>query len=220
MWSWSGAASPARPPAWLRASRIPAVILEASSRPTGSWPRYYDTLRLFSPAAFSSLTGMPFPADPVLATGYRPSLHYLRELGAIDQHGAPIHVGGISTTHPGLVYIGLDNQRSFASNTLRGVSADADAAIATLAVHVRDAPGTIRLSKSARGTTGRTRTAHPGSSRGIVATSPKRRAQRPRSRRRAQAAACSCSSRGTRGLSPESAPRRGTSGSCRPSPPA
>jgi putative flavoprotein involved in K+ transport len=48
----------------LRAARIPSVILEASSRPTGSWPGYYDSLRLFSPAAFSSLTGMPFPADP------------------------------------------------------------------------------------------------------------------------------------------------------------
>ncbi|HEY3947135.1 MAG TPA: hypothetical protein VGL78_18070 [Solirubrobacteraceae bacterium] len=88
----------------------------------------------------------------ILATGYRPSLPYLRELGAVDRHRAPIHVGGISTTHPGLVYVGLDNQRSFASNTLRGVSADADAVIATLAAHVRDAPLSIGLSNSPHAT--------------------------------------------------------------------
>ena len=34
----------------LRELRMPTVILEASDRPTGSWPRYYDSLRLFSPA--------------------------------------------------------------------------------------------------------------------------------------------------------------------------
>ena len=40
------------------------------------------------------------PVDAIiLATGYRPSLDYLRELGAVDEHGAPLHVGGISSTH-------------------------------------------------------------------------------------------------------------------------
>src|SRR5215207_11712213 len=40
---------------------VPVVVLEAGDRPSGSWPRYYDSLRLFSPAAFSSMRGMPFP---------------------------------------------------------------------------------------------------------------------------------------------------------------
>ncbi|MBD9733838.1 NAD(P)/FAD-dependent oxidoreductase [Streptomyces sp. H28] len=41
------------------------VVLEASDRAAGSWPRYYDSLTLFSPARYSSLPGMPFPgADP------------------------------------------------------------------------------------------------------------------------------------------------------------
>ena len=39
----------------------------------------------------------------ILATGYRPSLDYLRELGALDADGGPLHVDGISTTHLGLV---------------------------------------------------------------------------------------------------------------------
>ena len=68
--------------------------------------------------------GQREPVDAIiLATGYRPSLDYLRELGALDADAAPIHVRGISSTHVGLVYLGLEYQRSFASNTLRGVSA-------------------------------------------------------------------------------------------------
>jgi putative flavoprotein involved in K+ transport len=81
----------------------------------------------------------------ILATGYRPSLGYLRGLGALDPSGAPLHAGGISTTHLGLVYLGLENQRSFASNTLRGVSADAAAVIAPLAAWIQDAPRAIGL---------------------------------------------------------------------------
>ena len=81
----------------------------------------------------------------ILATGYRPSLGYLRDLGALGPNGVPLHAGGMSTTHLGLVYLGLEYQRSFASNTLRGVSADAAAVTAPLAAWVRDAPRTIGL---------------------------------------------------------------------------
>jgi putative flavoprotein involved in K+ transport len=60
--------------------------------------------------------GQREPVDAIiLATGYRPSLDYLRELGALDGNAAPIHLGGISSTHVGLVYLGLEFQRSFAS---------------------------------------------------------------------------------------------------------
>ena len=48
----------------LRELRMPTVILEASDRPAGSWPRYYDSLRVFSPAGYSSMPGMPFPGSP------------------------------------------------------------------------------------------------------------------------------------------------------------
>ena len=87
------------------------------------------------------------PVDAIiLATGYRPSLDYLGELGALDASGAPLHVGGVSTTHLGLVYVGLEYQRSFASNTLRGVSADAAAVTAPVAAWVRDAPTAVGVS--------------------------------------------------------------------------
>lgn len=48
----------------LRESRLRFSILEAQREPHGSWPSYYDSLRLFSPAQFSSLPGLPFPGDP------------------------------------------------------------------------------------------------------------------------------------------------------------
>ncbi|MGH8967211.1 MAG: flavin-containing monooxygenase, partial [Actinomycetes bacterium] len=40
------------------------LVLEARERPTGSWPDYYDSLRLFSPARFSAMPDAPFPGDP------------------------------------------------------------------------------------------------------------------------------------------------------------
>ncbi|MGM0347246.1 flavin-containing monooxygenase [Streptomyces sp. Adlamb9] len=43
---------------------IKPVLLEASGQPTGSWPNYYDSLALFSPAQYSSLPGMAFPGNP------------------------------------------------------------------------------------------------------------------------------------------------------------
>lgn len=61
----------------------------------------------------------------LLATGYLPSLGYLAPLGALSPDGMPLHSGGISTTRPGLDYLGLEFQRSFASHTLRGEARDA-----------------------------------------------------------------------------------------------
>ena len=81
----------------------------------------------------------------ILATGYRPSLEYLRELGALEPDGTPVQVRGISGTHVGLVYLGLEHQRTFASNTLRGVSDDARAVIAPLVAWIRDAPARVGL---------------------------------------------------------------------------
>jgi putative flavoprotein involved in K+ transport len=81
----------------------------------------------------------------ILATGYRPSLDYLRALGALDSDGMPLHLGGISTTHPGLAYVGLEFQRSFSSNTLRGACRDARHVVAPLAAYARDAATAIGL---------------------------------------------------------------------------
>lgn len=81
----------------------------------------------------------------VTATGYRPSVEYLRELGALAPDGSPLHSGGLSSTHPGLVYLGLEFQRSFASNTLRGVGRDAAYVVPPLAAYVGKAPAVVGL---------------------------------------------------------------------------
>lgn len=79
----------------------------------------------------------------IFATGYRPDLDYLRPLGALDPTGAPLHAGGISATHPGLVYVGLEFQRSFSSNTLRGVARDARHVAAPLAAYAGGAAALV-----------------------------------------------------------------------------
>jgi putative flavoprotein involved in K+ transport len=40
------------------------LILDAGQSSGGNWRNYYDSLKLFSPAAYSSLPGMRFPAEP------------------------------------------------------------------------------------------------------------------------------------------------------------
>ncbi|MEV7169308.1 NAD(P)/FAD-dependent oxidoreductase [Streptomyces sp. NPDC093224] len=73
----------------------------------------------------------------ILATGYRPHLPYLAGLdGALDPAGDPHHRGGTSPTHAGLEFVGLEWQRSLASNTLRGVGRDAARAARRLASHL------------------------------------------------------------------------------------
>ncbi|QSB06050.1 flavin-containing monooxygenase [Natronoglycomyces albus] len=78
------------------------------------------------------------PVDTViLATGYRPNLGYLRGLGALDENDHPRHSAGLSLAHPGLGYLGIEAQRSFASNTVRGVMHDAHHVVKPIAAWVR-----------------------------------------------------------------------------------
>ena len=42
----------------------PCVVLDRNSRIGDNWRRHWDTLRLYSPARYDGLPGMPFPADP------------------------------------------------------------------------------------------------------------------------------------------------------------
>jgi putative flavoprotein involved in K+ transport len=45
----------------LSRNQMPFVILDASERVGDAWRKRWDSLRLFSPAAFDGLAGMPFP---------------------------------------------------------------------------------------------------------------------------------------------------------------
>src|SRR5262245_39380711 len=43
---------------------LPFAILDAHDRIGAAWRERWDSLRLFTPARFDSLDGMPFPASP------------------------------------------------------------------------------------------------------------------------------------------------------------
>jgi putative flavoprotein involved in K+ transport len=135
------------PPEWLRRYLGGRTVLD-----TGKYQHAVATGQLDRRPMFTAFgrDGVIWPGgtrervDTVLfATGYRPDLGYLHPLGALGDDGMPRHAGGISATHPGLVYLGLEFQRSFSSNTLRGVHRDADHVIAALAAHVHGAPAAI-----------------------------------------------------------------------------
>jgi putative flavoprotein involved in K+ transport len=48
----------------LRRAEVPFVVLERSGRVGDVWRDRFDSLRLYSPAKYDGLPGMPFPADP------------------------------------------------------------------------------------------------------------------------------------------------------------
>ncbi|WP_169082306.1 hypothetical protein [Paenibacillus sp. PL91] len=62
----------------------------------------------------------------IFATGFKPIIPYLYGVeGAVDDRGYAVQKGGVSSTVPGLYYLGLSGQRSFISATIRGVGSDA-----------------------------------------------------------------------------------------------
>jgi putative flavoprotein involved in K+ transport len=72
----------------------------------------------------------------VLATGYRPNLDYLRPLGILREDGRPYQRAGMARSVPGLYFVGLPFQISFASATLRGVGPDAELVVARARRHL------------------------------------------------------------------------------------
>ncbi|MFF5035690.1 flavin-containing monooxygenase [Nocardia salmonicida] len=136
------------PPEWLIRYVGGTLVMD-----TGDYQHALTTGRMDRRPMFTSFDtdrivwsdGTVETVDTVLfATGYRPNLEYLTELGALA-NGYPLHSAGVSTTHPGLVYVGLEFQRSFSSNTLRGVHRDAEYAITALAAHINRAPAKVGL---------------------------------------------------------------------------
>ena len=58
------------------------AVLEGGSEAVGSWPQYYDSLHLFSPAKHSSLPELTFPGDPDGYPSRDEVVAYLREYQA------------------------------------------------------------------------------------------------------------------------------------------
>jgi putative flavoprotein involved in K+ transport len=49
---------------YLRRAGLDFAILDAAQAPGGAWQHSWDSLRLFSPAGYSSLPGRPMPNQP------------------------------------------------------------------------------------------------------------------------------------------------------------
>ncbi|MGH3391714.1 MAG: flavin-containing monooxygenase [Actinomadura sp.] len=106
------------PPAWL-AQIVPGRLVND----TGAYQHALDTGVLDRRPMFTALDGDRViwsdgtgeHVDAVLlATGYLPNLNYLAGLGALDASGMPLHTSGLSLTHPGLAYVGLEFQHGSA----------------------------------------------------------------------------------------------------------
>lgn len=130
----------------LRFDLLPKALLKRVLRGTpvidrGTYRAALDSNELSHRAMFTAFTpdgviwadGSREQVDTVIfATGYRPHLPYLQQMGALDDIGRPRERHGISTTHPRLAYLGLELQRSFSSNTIRGVHRDAGYVVSAL----------------------------------------------------------------------------------------
>lgn len=66
----------------LVAQGLQPLVLEAGDEAAGSWPHYYDSLTLFSPAGYSALPGLRFPGDPERYPHRDEVVDYLRTYAA------------------------------------------------------------------------------------------------------------------------------------------
>ncbi|MBF6216076.1 NAD(P)/FAD-dependent oxidoreductase [Nocardia puris] len=138
------------------AASLGRIVKQAPTQPVLDEGRYRAALATGKPqrrVMFTAFTadGVVWPDGTrarvdtvVFATGYRPHLRYLAGTGALTDAGAPRHRQGVSLTHPGLGFLGLEWQRTPSSNSLRGVGRDA----AYLVRHLR--PATARHPEHAR----------------------------------------------------------------------
>ncbi|MCQ4207546.1 ArsO family NAD(P)H-dependent flavin-containing monooxygenase [Streptomyces longispororuber] len=70
----------------LRRQGLDFVILDAQSTPGGAWQHTWDSLHLFSPAAFSSLPGRPMPVQ--VGEVYPDAQHVVEYLAEYEQRYA------------------------------------------------------------------------------------------------------------------------------------
>ncbi|MGW0615760.1 NAD(P)-binding domain-containing protein [Streptomyces sp. NPDC002788] len=108
--------------------KVPVSVLD-----DGRYRMALDTHGVKQREMFTRLTpdgvvrtdGFKEAVDAIIwATGYRLTFPYLNGSGVLDADGRPRHHGGIAAV-PGLGFVGIEFQRSFSSNTLRGVGRDA-----------------------------------------------------------------------------------------------
>ncbi|MER5354816.1 ArsO family NAD(P)H-dependent flavin-containing monooxygenase [Kitasatospora sp. NPDC002551] len=86
----------------LRRAGLDFAILDAAPAPGGAWQHYWESLRLFSPAAYSSLPGRPMPGQA--GTEWPDAEHVAEYLAEYEKrYELPVHrpVGVASVTNAG-----------------------------------------------------------------------------------------------------------------------
>ena len=101
------------------------LLLEAADQAGGAWPRYYDSLTLFSPARYSSLPGMPFPGDPDRYPTRDEVVDYLRDYARRLPSGirTSTHVSSVSH-HDGAWVVSADDGRQFTARAIVAATGD------------------------------------------------------------------------------------------------
>ncbi|MFE7529690.1 ArsO family NAD(P)H-dependent flavin-containing monooxygenase [Kitasatospora sp. NPDC057542] len=75
---------------YLRRAGLDFAILDAAEAPGGAWQHYWESLRLFSPAAYSSLPGRPMPGQS--GTDWPDADHVARYLAEYEKrYEFPVH---------------------------------------------------------------------------------------------------------------------------------
>jgi putative flavoprotein involved in K+ transport len=106
-----------------------------------SHPDWRPLFERLTPEGVVWADGRTEPVDSViLATGYCFQPDYLTSLSAWDAQGQVLQRSGRSLSVPGLFYVGLSFQRTYASATLRGVGPDAAVVVRQLQHWLRQKP--------------------------------------------------------------------------------
>ena len=64
---------------YLRKTGLDYIILDKQKKAGGSWPHYWESLRLFSPAQWSSLPGVLMPGGSDYYPSRDETIHYLAQ---------------------------------------------------------------------------------------------------------------------------------------------
>ncbi|SMB83516.1 FAD-dependent pyridine nucleotide-disulphide oxidoreductase [Hymenobacter roseosalivarius DSM 11622] len=75
---------------YLRRAGVSFLVLEASNAVGNSWVHRYDSLRLFSPARYDALPGLPFPQPPESYPTKNEVAAYLRQY--VAHHQLPVQL--------------------------------------------------------------------------------------------------------------------------------
>ena len=125
----------------LQAHGIHPVVLEAEPEAAGSWPRYYDSLTLFSPAGYSGMPGQGFPGEPDHYPHRDEVAAYLRRYAA--------GVGADIRTHTPVTAVEAHHRGGFLVRTATGQSFRAAGVVAATGSfgnpHVPTLPGQDRF---------------------------------------------------------------------------